>query len=380
MDFNFTEEQEIFRRTLQEFVEKRVKPIANTVEKSDSLPQEIFKELADLGCFGLRYPEEYGGVNADCVTFCIFCEELAKGLLSLAACATMQAFQSTHFLAKFGNEEIRERFLIPAIKGEKIGAICFTEPNAGSDLSNITTTATRDGEEWVINGTKTWVTNGGIADFYTVAARTSKGDGLKGIDFFLIPRDAEGVEVGRNIEKMGLKGLKTSEMVFNNVRIPAEYLLGEKEGMGHVYLREILAEIRISTGALSLGAGFAVLEDAIEYAKQRVQFGRPIGKFQAIRLMLAEVATELEAAKWLVYHAAWLVDQGKMPVKEASMAKLFASEAAIKASDTASRIFASYGFSKDHAVERFYRDVRFLLIGGGTSEILKLIIGSELGL
>jgi alkylation response protein AidB-like acyl-CoA dehydrogenase len=380
MDFNFTEEQEIFRRTLKEFVEKKVKPVANEVEKSDSLPRDLFKELADLGCFGLRYPEEYGGVNADCITFCIFCEELAKGLLSFAACVTMQAFQSTHFVAKFGNEDIKKEFLVPAIKGEKIGAICFTEPNAGSDLSNISTKAVKDGDEYVISGVKTWVTNGGIADFYTVAARTGKGDGLKGIDFFLIPKDAEGVEVGKNIEKMGLKGLKTSEVLFDNVRIPSEYLLGEREGMGHVYLREILAEIRISTGALSLGAGYAVLEDAVEYAKERVQFGRPIGKFQAVRMMLAESATELEAARWLVYRAAWLVDQGKMPIREASMAKLFASEAAVKAADIASRVFASYGFSKDHAVERFYRDVRFLLIGGGTSEILKLIIGAELGL
>ncbi|ADC66449.1 acyl-CoA dehydrogenase domain protein [Ferroglobus placidus DSM 10642] len=380
MDFTFTEEQEIFRRTLQEFVEKKVKPKANEIERSGEFPKDLFKELADLGCFGLRYPEEYGGANADCVTFCIFCEEMAKGLLSLAASATIQAFQSTHFIAKFGSEELKEEYLVPAIKGEKIGAICMTEPNAGSDLGSITTTAVKDGDEYVINGVKTWVTNGSIADFYTVAARTSKGKGMEGIDFFLVPRKAEGVEVGREIDKMGLRGLKTSEVVFNDVRIPADHLLGEKEGMGHIYLREILAEIRVSTGALSLGAGSAVIKDAIEYAKERVQFGKPIGKFQAVRLMIAEAATELEAAKWLVYHAAWLIDKGRKPIKEASMAKLFASEAAVKAVDIASRVFASYGFSKDHAVERFYRDVRFLIIGGGTSEILKLIIASELGL
>jgi|Deesub1362A_J573_1020465.scaffolds.fasta_scaffold00018_177 alkylation response protein AidB-like acyl-CoA dehydrogenase len=380
MDFTFTEEQEIFRRTLQEYVEKKVKPVANDVDKKDTFPEDLFKGLADLGCFGLRYPEEYGGVNADRVTFCIFCEEIAKGSLSLAASATMQAFMGTHFIAKFGNGEIKDKYLIPAIKGEKKGVICMTEPGAGSDLGSITTTAVKEGDEYVINGVKTWVTNGPLADFYTVAARTSKGDGMKGIDFFFVPRGTEGVEIGRDIEKMGLKGSKTSEIVFNDVRIPADYLLGEKEGMGHVYLREILAEIRIMTGALSLGAGFAILNDAIEYAKERVQFGRPIGKFQAIKFKLAEVATDLEAAKWLVYYAAWLIDQGKRPIKEASMAKLFASEAAVKAADEGSRVFASYGFSRDHAIERFYRDVRFLLIGGGTSEILKLIIGSELGL
>ncbi len=380
MDFTFTEEQEIFRKTLQEFVEKKVKPRANEIERSGEFPKDLFKELADLGCFGLRYPEEYGGANADCVTFCIFCEEMAKGLLSLAASATIQAFQSTHFIAKFGSEELKEEYLVPAIRGEKIGAICMTEPNAGSDLGNITTTAVKDGDEYVINGVKTWVTNGSIADFYTVAARTSKGKGMEGIDFFLVPREVEGVEVGREIDKMGLRGLKTSEVVFNDVRVPTDHFLGEKEGMGHIYLREILAEIRVSTGALSLGVGFAAIKDAIEYAKERVQFGKPIGKFQAVRLMIAEAATELEAAKWLVYHAAWLVDRGEKPIKEASMAKLFASEAAVKAVDIASRVFASYGFSKDHAVERFYRDVRFLIIGGGTSEILKLIIASELGL
>ena len=292
----------------------------------------------------------------------------------------MQAFMGTHFIAKFGTEEIKEKLLVPAIKGEKMGVICMTEPNAGSDLGNVSTTAVKDGNEYVINGVKTWITNAPLADFYTVAARTSKGEGMKGIDFFLVERDTPGVELGRNIEKMGLHGTKTSEVVFNDVRVPAENLLGEKEGMGHRYLREILAEIRIMTGALSLGAGQAVLEDAIQYAKERVQFGRPIGKFQAIKFKLAEIATELEAARWLVYYAAWLIDQGKQPIKEASMAKLFASEAAVKAADESSRVFASYGFSKDHAVERYYRDVRFLLIGGGTSEILKLIIGNELGL
>ncbi len=380
MDFTFTEEQEIFRRTLREFVEKKVKPTADEVDRNDEFPRELFKGLAELGCFGLRYPEEYGGVNADRVTFSIFCEEVARGSLALAASATMQAFMGTHFIARFGNEDIKEKYLIPAIKGEKMGVICMTEPNAGSDLGNLSTTAVRDGDEYVLNGVKTWITNAPLADFYTVAARTSKGDGMKGIDFFFVERDTPGVELGRNIEKMGLHGTKTSEVVLNDVRIPADNLLGEKEGMGHVYLREILAEIRVMTGALSLGAGQAVLEDAIQYAKERVQFGRPIGKFQAIRFKLAEIATDLEAARWLVYYAAWLIDQGKQPIKEASMAKLFASEAAVKAADEASRVFASYGFSRDHAVERYYRDVRFLLIGGGTSEILKLIIGGELGL
>jgi alkylation response protein AidB-like acyl-CoA dehydrogenase len=284
----------------------------------------------------------------------------------------------THFINKYGTPEQKKRFLIPAIKGEKIATISMTEPGAGSDLGAIQTTARLEGESWVLDGSKTWVTNGTVADFYSVLATTDKSKGIKGVNFFLVERNTLGLTIGRTIEKLGVRGTATTELSLNNVTIPKENLLGV-QGQGVKDLLGILGEIRTMTGALAIGLTRAALNDSINYAKERVQFGKPIGEYQAIKLKIGEMATELEAAKLLVYYASWLIDQ-KMPcIKEAAMAKLYSSEVALNAVDEATRIFASYGFAMDLPVQRYFRDARFLLSGGGTNEILLINISKEMG-
>jgi len=379
MDFHLSEEQELFRRSVAEFVDKEVVPVAAKIDKEGQFPTELFKMVGELGYFGVRYPEKYGGAGGDEVMFTILCEELARGSLSLAASVSMQCLMGTNFIYRFGTEEQKQRLLVPAIRGGKMGVISMTEPDAGSDLGNIKTVAVRDSDGYVLNGQKTWVTNAIRADFFTVAAKTDPEVGFKGIDMFLVERDRPGVSVGRDIPKMGVRGQGTAELILEDCRIPVENLFGE-EGTGVRNLQAILAQIRTMMGALSLGLARAALEAGAQYAQERVQFGRPIAKFQAISHKLADMATELEAARWLVYRSAWLIDQGKADMKAASMAKLFASEMANRLADEATRIFASYGFAMEYDVQRYFRDARLLLLGGGTSEILRTIISRQMGL
>jgi alkylation response protein AidB-like acyl-CoA dehydrogenase len=379
MNFQFSEEQELFRRSVAEFVDKEVIPVAAKVDEEGQFPTELFKKVGELGCFGIRYPEEYGGAGGDEVMFTLLCEELARGSLSLAASVSMQCLMGTNFIYRFGTEEQKQRLLVPAVRGEKMGVIAMTEPDAGSDLGSIKTAAVRDGDGYVLNGQKTWVTNATRADFFTVAAKTDLEAGFKGIDMFLVERDRPGVSVGRDIPKMGVRAQETAELILEGCHLPAENLFGE-EGTGFRNLQAILAQIRTMMGALSLGLARSALEAGAQYARERVQFGRPIAKFQAISHKLADMATELEASRWLVYRSAWLIDQGKADMKAASMAKLFASEMANRLADESTRIFASYGFAMEYDVQRYFRDARLLLLGGGTSEILRTIISRQMGL
>lgn len=378
MDFSLSQEQEDFKNTLKDFVEKEILPQAKELDEKKFFPGELFKKIGDLGFFGLRYPEEMGGLGLDTVTFCLCCEELARGDLGLAASASMQCLMGTNFLFRFGTEDHKERLLKPAIRGEKMGTIAFTEPGAGSDLASMQTTVKRDGDHYILKGAKTWITSAPQADFFTVAASFDPEKGLQAIDFFLVEKGTPGFSVGKNIPKLGLRTSETSEVILEDCRVPLQNRLGQEEGGGFTNMKVILNEIRTMTGALSLGLGRAVLEESLRYSQDRIQFGRPISKFQAIQFKLAEMATELEAAKHLVYYAAWLIDQKKEAGKTAAMAKLFASEAANKMADQAMRIFASYGFSMEYNVQKLFRDSRFLLVGGGTSEILKMILGKEL--
>jgi butyryl-CoA dehydrogenase len=379
MDFHLTEEQELFRRSVAEFVDREVVPVSARIDEEGQFPTGLFKKVGELGYFGVRYPEEYGGAGGDEVMFTLLCEELARGSLGLAASVAMQCLMGTDFIYRFGTEEQKQRLLVPAIHGGKMGVICMTEPDAGSDLGSIKTIAVRDGDGWVLNGQKTWVTNATRADFFTVAAKTDPEAGFKGIDMFLVERDRPGVSVGKDIPKMGVKAQETAELILEDCRLPAENLFGE-EGTGFRNLEAILAQIRTMMGALSLGLARAALEAGAQYAQERVQFGRPIAKFQAISHKLADMATELEAARWLVYRSAWLIDQGAPDMKAASMAKLFASEMANRLADASTRIFASYGFAMEYDVQRYFRDARLLLLGGGTSEILRTIISRQMGL
>jgi butyryl-CoA dehydrogenase len=362
MDFYLSEEQELFRRSVAEFVDKEVVPVAAKMDEEGQFPTGLFKKVGELGYFGVRYPEEYGGAGGDEVMFTLLCEELARGSLSLAASVSMQCLMGTNFIYRFGTEEQKQRLLVPAIRGGKIGVIAMTEPDAGSDLGSIKTTAVGDGDGWVLNGQKTWVTNAPQADFFTVAAKTDPEAGFRGIDMFLVERDRSGVSVGKDIPKMGVRAQETAELILEGCHLPAENLFGE-EGTGFRNLQAILAQIRTMMGALSLGLARA-----------------PIAKFQAISHKLADMATELEAACWLVYRSAWLIDQGQPDMKAASMAKLFASEMANRLADESTRIFASYGFAMEYDVQRYFRDARLLLLGGGTSEILGTIISKQMGL
>jgi alkylation response protein AidB-like acyl-CoA dehydrogenase len=377
MDFTPTEEEKLFRKTIATFVEKEVIPFADELEKKGEFPTSLFKRAGELGYFGLLYPSKYGGTDTNTVMFCILCEELARGWLSLAMITAMQSLMGTNFINRFGTEDHKKRLLVPAIKGEKIAAFALTEPGAGTDLKAIQTTAIKNKDHYVLNGTKTWITNAPVADFFTVLAYTDKSKGLKGVNFFLVEKDTPGFSIGKKIDKISVQGGQISEIAFDECRIPLSNMLG-KDGEGYPQLQSILAEIRVMTGALSVGLARGALEECIKYSQERVQFGRPIGKFQAIRMKLGAIASELEAAKLLVYYAAWLIDQKQSCKKEAPMAKLFASEMANHVVDEATRIFGAYGIAEEYPIQRFYRDARFLLYGGGTSEILQLIIGREM--
>jgi len=377
MNFELSPEQRLIRDTLRRFCEQRVRPQAAALDAAGEFPRELFAELAELGLFGLRYPEQVGGSGADFLSYCLAIGELARGSLSLAALAAMQSLMGTHFLYASGNPGIHERFLKPALRGRKLGTICITEPDAGSDLSAISTLARRVEGGYRLSGQKTWITSARVADFFTVFARTAPGEPLT---IFLVERGAPGLTVGKPIEKMGCRATSNAEVFFDDCFVPEQQRLCP-EGEGESALRAILADIRIMTGALALGVARAALEEALQYAAQRVQFGRPINRFQAIQLKLAEMGTELEAATHLVHYAAWLRDTcDSYPAyqRQAAMAKLFASERAVAICDQATRILGAYGYAREFAAERYLRDVRFTLYGGGTSEILKLLIAREL--
>jgi alkylation response protein AidB-like acyl-CoA dehydrogenase len=375
---SFTAEQEEFRRTVARFVDAEIAPHAEAIDERGEFPREPFKRLGAQGWLGLRYPEQYGGADADMVTYCLFAEELARGSLSVAAAAAMQSLMGTYFVYKYGSEALRARYLTPALRGDLVATFALTEPNAGSDLAGITTRAERRGDRWVLRGTKTWVTNAPVADLLTVAAKTSGERGLRNIALFLLDRGAmRGITLGRAIDKMAVRASVTGEILLEDVEVPEEHLLGGDTG-GVEKIGSILAEIRIMTAALSVGLSRAAYGAALGYARERQAFGKPIGEHQAIAFKLADMLTSLQAAALMTYQAAARLDAGRPIGREAAMTKLFASETAVRITDEAARIFASYGLAMEYPVQRYFRDARFLLPGGGTSEILRLVIGREL--
>ncbi|MDP6401809.1 MAG: acyl-CoA dehydrogenase family protein [Candidatus Marinimicrobia bacterium] len=375
MDFILNDDQELIQKTFHDFVEKEVMPQAEAIDENKEFPMELFKKVGDLGFHGMRYPKDAGGTDLDVVSYCLAVIELAKGSLSLAAACTMQSLMATYFLYKYGDNEVKDYFN-QALQGEKIGGICMTEPDAGSDLFSIRTKAKVGDDHFLLSGQKTWVTSAPVADYLTVLAKT---DNHEKLSIFFVPTHLEGVKIGKAIEKLGVRGSVTSEVAFDEVKLPKNYLLGEIGG-GTDCLREILAEIRIMTAALAIGVATAAFEAAVEYAQTRKQFGRPIGKFQAVKLKIADMAVQLETARHYVFYAASLSDKDLPRQKESMIAKLYASECANTICDTASRILASYGYAMEYPLQRYLRDARFTLIGGGTSEILGINIGKELGL
>ncbi|MBI2217555.1 MAG: acyl-CoA dehydrogenase family protein [Candidatus Rokubacteria bacterium] len=376
----FTSEQEEFRRSVARFVDAEVVPEAQAIDERAEFPLDLFRRVGELGYFGLRYPEAYGGADADTVTYCLFAEELARGSLSLAAAAAMQSLMGTYFIYKHGSEDLRRRYLVPALRGELVATFALTEPNAGSDLASISARAERRGDGWVLSGTKTWVTNAPVADVLTVGAKTSAERGLKNIALFLVDRrSTAGVTLGKKIPKMAVRASETGEIVLDGAFVPAEHLLGGETG-GVEKIGTILSEIRVMTAALSVGLARAAYQAALEYARARVAFGKPIVEHQAIGFKLADMLASIHAALLLTYQTAAQIDAGRTVTREAAIAKLIASETAVKVTDEACRIFASYGLADEYAAQRYFRDARFLLPGGGTSEILRVVIGRDLDL
>ncbi|MCX6154612.1 MAG: acyl-CoA dehydrogenase family protein [Candidatus Kapabacteria bacterium] len=376
MNYQLTETQELIQHTFRNFVDKEVKPQAERLDLEKEFPTEIFKKVANLGFYGMRYPDEAGGTGADILSYCIAVAELARGSASVAAACSMQSLMATYFLYRFGDAEIRENYFAKALTGEKIGTICMTEPDAGSDLMNVKTSAKVVEDGFILSGQKIWITSAPVANFMTVLSRT---DNYEKLSIFFVPTHLDGVIIGRNIDKLGVRASVTSEVSFDNVKLPRNYLLG-KIGEANKYLIEILAEIRVMTAAIAFGIATAAYQDALEYAKSRIQFGKPIGKFQLVQEKFADMAVKLETSKQMIYHAARLCDLGLPRMKEAAIVKLYVSECANSICDEASRVMASYGYAMEYPMQRYLRDARFTLIGGGTNEILKVNIAKELGL
>jgi alkylation response protein AidB-like acyl-CoA dehydrogenase len=374
----FTPDQEEFRKTVARFVDAEVVPDAQALDERGEFPAKLFKRIGELGYLGLRYPEQYGGADADMVTYCLFAEELARGSMSVAAATGMQSLMGTYFIHRFGSEAIRQRYLVPALRGDIVATFALTEPNAGSDVANLSTRAERRGDRWVLRGAKTWVTNAPVADVLTVAAKTSPERGMKNIALFLLDRAAmPGITLGKKIDKMAVRASETGEILLEDVEVPDEHLLGGETG-GVEKIGGILSEIRVMTAAISVGLARAAYGAALAYARDRVAFGKPIVEHQAISFKLAEMLTSIHAATLMTYQAAAGIDARRGIAREAAMTKLFASEMAVKVTDEAARILASYGLAMEYPVQRFFRDARFLLPGGGTSEILKVVIGRDL--
>lgn len=371
--------EELIRKSIARFVDNELIPEAQEIDAQGEFPREMFRKIGQMGVFGIRYPQNKGGSGGNNTLYCIICEELARGLMSVAAITAMQCLMGTNFLFHFGTEELHQEYFLPAMRGEKISCFCLTEPEAGSDLGNVATRAVKNDNGYMINGMKTWVTNGPVADFYTVLCQTDPAKKFKGLNFFFVPRHTPGVSVSKPFDVLGTRTTPLSELAFTNVEIPRHHLLGV-EGRGMKNLLSILAEIRTMTAALAIGLQRAALADSIRYAHERAQFGRTISKYQLIQSKVANMATDLEASKLLTYRATRMIDSGTSCMKEASMAKYFATEAACRAADEATRIFGAYGYSMEYTAQRYYRDNRFLLYGGGTHEILQTNIARWVGL
>jgi len=379
MDFDLSEEHKIFRQAIRDFVEKEMEPLVEQAEEEEKFPIELMPKMGRLGYLCPRYPVEYGGGGMGRIGECILLEEVGKVCFGIATALDMQFGLGTAALFGHGNEEQKEKYLMPAIKGEKIAAFGLTEPNAGSDAASIETTAKRDGNFYIINGNKMFISNGPICDFVTLVVYTDKSKGSRGgMSFIIVDKDTPGFGV-RKLRKMCQHSAETGELTFTECRVPVGNLIGE-EGKGMSYVRESLTGGRISHAARSLGGAQRVFEESLKYAKERVQFGQPIGQFQAISFKLARMAMEIEAARWITYHAAWMDDQNQPCLKEATMCKLFASEVVNRATDEAMQIHGGYAFMMDSPIQRFYRDARVISITAGTSEILQLIIARQIGL
>jgi len=376
MEFELTEEQRLLQQTVRDFSHRVIALGAKERDIKSKFPRDVIKEMAGMGIMGMIIPEEYDGAGLDYISYTIVLEEIARVDGGVALSVSAHNSLCTNHIYSFGTEEQRKRFVIPLARGEKLGAWGLTESGSGSDAASLQTTAVLNGNKWVLNGEKVLITHGSVADTYVIMASTDRKKGKKGISAFIVERGTLGFKVGKVEDKLGMRGSDTASLIFEECILPEESLLG-KVNEGFIDALKILEGGRIGMGAIALGIGRGALEESLRYAKERRQFGQPIVSFQAIQLMFADMATELDAARLLVYHAAFLKEQGLRYTKEASMAKLFASEAGMRATMKAIQIHGGYGYTKEFPVERYFRDAKLCEIGEGTSEIQRMIIARE---
>jgi butyryl-CoA dehydrogenase len=376
MDFSFSDENLSIAKVARAFATRELAAGAAERDRTGDFPLEIVRKMGEAGLMGISYPEEWGGLGADSISHMLAMEEVSY------VDAAMGSILGAHYLGSdginlAGTDEQKEKYLRPAATGEKLAAFALTEPGAGSDVGAMSTTAIRKGDRYILNGVKHFITNGGVADFLTVCARLSPAEGAKGLTGFIVDTSTLGFKVGTKEDKMGIRSASTWELVFEDCEIPVENRLGE-EGAGFRLVMSILDRARVEVAAMAVGMARASFDAAVKYAEERVQFGKPIIALPAIRDMLADMATEIDAARFLVYRAAWLKDREERITKEASMAKLYSAEVAMRAAHKAVQIHGGYGYMKDYAVERYFRDARILEIFEGTSQIQRIVISNHL--
>ena len=377
MDFRPTEKQKLLRRSVREFAETEMRPHAREWDETQHFPAELMPKLAALGLLGIQFPEQYGGAAMSAIDYCICIEELARVDPGVAlSVAAHNGLCSSHIFI-FGTEAQKQKFLAPLVRGEKIGAWGLTESTSGSDAAGMRTSAARAGDCWVLNGSKTFTTHGRVCDTMVVMAVTDRAAGTKGISGFIVEKGTPGMTPGKKEDKLGMRCSDTSEVLFENCRIPADQLVGA-EGQGFINTMQVLDAGRIGIAALSVGLAQGAYEAALAYAKVRKSFGKTIASFQAIQWKLADAATRIEASRLLTYRAAYLKDRGGRTSLESSMAKLYASETAVRVAEDCVQIHGGYGFVKDYPAEKYFRDVKLTTIGEGTSEIQRLVIARQL--
>jgi len=371
-----TEEQKALKESIRNFAQKEIQPLIKEYDEKGEWPKELTQKLGEMGLLGIIIPTEYSGAGYSNLEYVIILEEISKVDPSVGLVVAAHNSLCSNHINLFGNEDQKKKYLTRLASGQTLGAWGLTEASAGSDAAAIKTRAEKKGDHWLMNGSKLFITNGSLAEIAVVMAMTDPAKGRNGISAFILERGMEGFRAGKKEDKLGIRAADTSELIFEDVKVPAENLVGE-EGGGYRAAMAILDGGRVSIAGFSLGIAAGALESSLKYAKERVQFDQPIANFQAIQWMLADGFTELEAARLLTYRAAFLEDQGKKIPKESAMAKLFASELAVKASSTAVQILGGYGFTKDYPVEKFYRDSKLATIGEGTSEIQRWIIAQK---
>lgn len=376
MDFNLTKEQEMVRKLMHDFAEKEVKPLAAEVDELERFPRETVEKMVKCGMMGIPFPKQYGGAGGDNVAYAIAVEELSR------VCGTTGVILSAHTslganpIYQFGNEEQKQKYLTPLAKGELLGAFGLTEPNAGTDAGNQQTTAIKDGDNYILNGTKVFITNGGEADIYIVLAMTDKAKKTRGISAFIVEKDFPGFFIGKKEKKMGIRGSSTTELIFENCVVPAANMLST-EGAGMGIAMMTLDGGRIGIAAQALGIAQGALDETIKYVRERNQFGKPLASFQGLQWMVADMSTKITCARFLVYHAAWKKDLKQNFAKEAAMAKLYASETAMEVTTQAVQLHGGYGYTRDYPIERMMRDAKITEIYEGTSQVQRMVIAAN---